>query len=494
MLSRRAFLASTLATPLIAQSRPKYNVLMIAVDDLMPRLGCYGDSRAKSPNIDRLASQGLIFTKAYCQQAVCSPSRTSLMLGLRPDTTKIYELQTHFRKILPDAVSLAQHFKNNGYTTSGFGKIYHNGGFPPQGLDDPRSWSIPAYFYRGPEWNTPANAARQGKYLESLKESNYRWSGKSTPRNRRRPSWESPDVADDEMHDGAIANRVIRAMEELRDKPFFLAAGFIRPHLPFTAPKKYFDMYPPGSIPLATNPAPPENAPAVALHRSGELRTYPDIPEDGPIPEDKARDLVRAYYASMSYMDAQVGRLLDALDRLQLREKTVVVLWGDHGYHLGDHGLWNKHTNFENAARVPLIISVPGQKSKGRKTGALAEFVDIYPTLTELCGLPKRSELEGTSFVPVIDNPDRKWKSAAFSQYPRRTEEQGAVMGYSMRTDRYRYTEWSAPDKEPFARELYDHEKDPQENTNVAGDPANAALVARLSKQLRAGWKQAKPK
>lgn len=475
----------------------KLNVLFIAVDDLRPQLGCYGDPLVKTPNIDALAATGTIFRRAYCQQAVCSPSRTSLLTGRRPDTTKIYELQTHFRVHLPDVVTLPQHFKNAGYRAQSFGKIYHGG------LDDPQSWSAPAWFPDGPGYGKPETlAALTEKRLQMKAE------GKSEnrkvlrkdpktgtvlkraiPKHRvRGPAWEAPDVPDNELPDGKTADRAIQVMRESKDEPFFLAVGFVKPHLPFVAPKKYFDLYPPEKIKLAKNPHPPKDMPDIASTNWGELRNYEGMPPKGPVSDEDARRLIRAYYAAVSYIDAQVGRLMNELDRLDLRNNTVVVLWGDHGWQLGEHGFWCKHTNFELAARAPLIVAGTTQKQKGAQSNALVEFVDIYPTLCELAGLPLPSGLEGTSLVPLLDDPDRPWKPAAFSQYPR-----GKIMGYSMRTDRYRYTEWRPQDGPPEHVELYDHQTDPDENVNVAHLEKNKNIVKKLSDMLQQGWQAATP-
>jgi arylsulfatase A-like enzyme len=284
----------------------------------------------------------------------------------------------------------------------------------------------------------------------------------------------------------------------LDDKAFFLGCGFLKPHLPFVAPKRYFDLYPAESIKLPNNCFHPKNVPDLALHRSGEFRVYSDVPDDGPFPESLLRDSLRAYRACVSYIDAQVGRVLAELDELALRDHTVVVLWGDHGWHLGEQDLWGKMTNFEIATRVPMIIAAPGQQRAGAKTNALTEFVDLYPTLCELCGLPTPQSLEGVSLVPVMNDPTRKWKTAAFSQYPRPghypAEAHIRQMGYSMRTDRYRYTEWRGHQTgEVLARELYDYETDPQGNVNIAGEPESADLVKRLSRQLAKGWRGALP-
>ncbi|MBM3788276.1 MAG: sulfatase [Acidobacteria bacterium] len=493
MLSRRGFLRAAAALPALAQSSPrKHNVLFIAIDDLKPAIGAYGDTNAITPNIDRLAARGLTLTRAYCQQAVCSPTRTSLLLGRRPDTTKIYDLQHHFRGTLPDVVTLPQHFKNHGYVTAGLSKIWHGG------LEDGRSYTISHWTPTSPgSWGSVENATWQ-----SRREAGVIAAGWQTPpaqqnaqkkkRNAANRShvWESPDVADEELADGQTAVQATRALAQLKNERFFLMVGFLKPHLPFIAPKRYFDLHQPEKFKLAPFRKPPAGSPDFALHTNGELRTYKGVPEDGPIPEKLQHELLHAYYASASYTDAQIGKVLAALDANGLRDNTIVVLWGDHGWHLGDHGLWHKHTNFEQATRVPLILSVPGAKTAGRKSAGFTEFVDIYPTLTELCGLPPSPGMEGVSFAPLVDNPDRPWKKAAFSQYPRNT-----LMGYSMRTDRYRLTLWKdrQTGKEEAA-ELFDYEKDPHEQSNLANSPAYSQTLQDLRAQFNAGWRGALPR
>ena len=512
MLTRRDFLRTGLAAGacaglagLVPQSlmadEGKYNVLFIAVDDLRPTLGCYGAPVIRTPNIDRLAARGTLFRRAYCQQAVCSPSRTSLLTGCRPDTTKVYNLEDHFRKFIPDVVTIPEYFKQHGYHAQGMGKIYHGG------LNDPQSWTVPHWAPKAPGYIKPESIAARDKLKAELE-------AKGTLRKHeivekdtktglplritrkgaalKGPAWEDPDVPDNALADGMIADHAIETLREVKDKKFFLAVGFHKPHLPFIAPKKYFDMYPKDKVKIspADNPYPPKDCPSIALTNWGELRAYTDIPDVGPLTEEEARDLKYAYYAAASYTDAQIGRVLDELDKLGLKDKTVIVLWGDHGWHLGEHSLWCKHTNFEIATNAPLIFSAPGQKNPGAKTENLAEFVDIYPTLCDLAGLPAPKGVEGTSLKPVMDNPKRPWKQAAFSQYPR----PGNVMGYTMRTDRHRYTEWTKAGSDPVGVELYDYEKDPQGNVNIAGLPENKELVAELSKQLHAGWKAALPK
>lgn len=465
--------------------RRRLNVLFIAVDDLRPQLGCYGVKTIKSPNIDHLAETGTVFTRAYCQQAVCSPSRTSLLTGRRPDTTMVYDLQTHFRDTIPDVVTLPQQFKRHGYYAAGMGKIYHGG------LDDSKSWSEPHWRPNRQAWHTQKNINIIKQLRQELTAA-----GKS-PRDVRRGArgypWEAPDLPDNQLADGALADYAVETMNRIKDKPFFLAVGFYKPHLPFIAPKKYWDLYNRNRLTLADNPFAPQDAPQFALTNWGELRSYYSIPKEGPVTDKQALTLIHGYYACVSFTDAQIGRLISELERLKLHEKTIIILWGDHGWQLGEHGLWCKHTNFETSVHSPLIISVPGQQPAGSNSDALVEFVDIYPSLCDICGIPLPEGLEGTSFKQVIENPNREWKKAAFSQYPRRIPGYGQGMGYSMRTNRYRFTEWRVPGKKFRAYELYDHLVDPKENVNKAKKPENAEVVKKLAKQLHEGWRGALP-
>lgn len=472
----------------VPQTANKFNVLFIAVDDLRPEFGAYGKSYIHSPNFDRLAKRGVTFNRAYCQQAVCSPSRSSLLTGTRPDTTKVWDLATHFRTALPDVVTLPQHFKQHGYFVQGMGKLFHGG------FDDPQSWSV--------AWTSPRTT--HGTYglpenvaIVQAKVAASKNAPKTDKAGRVRnygPAFEGADVPDNTFHDGALAEMAVTAMRDCakKDQPFWLGVGFIRPHLPFVAPKKYWDLYDPAKIQLAPNPFRPKDSPDYAVLPGGELRSYHGVPP-GPIPDDFARQLKHGYYAAISYMDAQLGRVLDELDQLGLVEKTIIVLWGDHGWKLGEHAGWCKHSTVENDTNAPLIISVPGIESAGKRTDALAEFVDVYPTLAELCGLPLPNHLEGASLATVLRDPMKSVKSAAFSQYPRAVNGR-QLMGYSMRTDRYRFTRWVHRDDHSKldATELYDHQTDPQENLNIAGDAKNAALVARLTQQWLAGWRGAK--
>lgn len=467
---------------LVAAERP--HVLFIAIDDLRPELGCYGAKQIHSPHIDRLARTGTTFLRAYCQQAVCSPSRSSLMTGLRPDSTKVFDLVTHFRTHVPDTVTLGQHFRAQGYYCVSMGKIFHGG------YDDPPTWSEPARRPTGAAlYVTEENRRLVASRTAQAKKRGLK--GQAASRAARGTPTERAAVPDQAYTDGAIADLAVQTMNELheREEPFFLAVGFVKPHLPFNAPEKYWDLYDPAQITLATNPFPPRDVTPYSLTDSGEIRAYAGIPSKGDIPAEQARQLKHGYYACVSFTDANIGKLLAALDQLKIADNTIVVLWGDHGWKLGEHNAWCKHTNFENDTRAPLIIRAPGQKAPGGQTAALVEFVDIYPTLCDLAGLPKPRHLEGSSAARLLDQPNQPWKSAAFSQYPR-----GSVMGYSIRTEQYRFTAWK--DKQTGqvqATELYDHRADPEENENVASRPENAQLVAQLLKQLDAGWRQALP-
>lgn len=460
------------------------NVLFIAVDDLRPELGCYGNPLIKSPNIDRIAAQGMVFNHAYCQQAVCSPSRSSLLTGTRPDTTKVWDLATHFRKALPGVVTLPQCFKENGYFVQGMGKIYHGG------LNDPASWSVP---WTSP--NMPHSAGQQTLDPDTMERKAKAQKAKRR-KEKRGPAFLATDGPDNALHDGELADMAIAALQDIQKKkePFFLAVGFIKPHLPFVSPKKYWDLYDPESIPLAPNPFLPKDAPPYALADRNELWNYEGVPAESHLPEAYARQLKHGYYAAVSFMDAQVGRVLDELDRLGLRDNTIIVLWGDHGWKLGEHDRWCKHSNVENDTNAPLIISTPGMKHAGEKTDALVEFVDLYPTLADVAGLTKPNHLEGASAAPLLSNPGTPWKEAAFSQYPRSYQGKH-LMGYSMRTSRYRFTCWVDRDDHTKvdAIELYDHKTDPQENVNIAGDPDNEKLVKKLMRQWRGGWQSARP-
>jgi iduronate 2-sulfatase len=437
--------------------KKRYNVLFIAADDLNNDLGCYGNSFVKSPNIDRLARRGIVFDKAYTQFPLCSPSRSSLLTGQRPDVTGIYELQTHFRKNLPDIVTLPQLFKNNNYYSARVGKIFHYG-VPGQigtdGLDDPASW------------DHKVNPKGRDKTEE----------GNVINLTPKRPlgsalAYLATEGTDDEQTDGMTTNEAIKILEEKKDEPFFLAVGFFRPHSPYVAPKKYFDQYDLDKIPLAKEiPNDLEDIPEAALFTK---------PAHWGLSEQERREALRAYYATISFMDSQVGKLLDALDKLKLAENTIIVFWSDHGYNVGQHGQWMKQSLFENSARVPLIISVPGG-SKGKVSGRTVELLDIYPTLAELCGLDPKQTLQGKSLTPLLKNPSAKWDKPAYSQVRREK-----IVGRSVRTERYRYTEW---DEGRAGIELYDHEKDPEEFTNIVKSDPDHPVVKVLAGLLKKGF------
>jgi iduronate 2-sulfatase len=473
---KRTFLLLTLSFSLFlaatSHAAERKNVLFFAIDDLRPELACYGHPNIKSPQIDRLASQGLLFERAYCQQAVCAPSRISLLTGLRPDTTGIYDLQHPLRQTKPDVLSMPQYFQRSGYETVSLGKIYHH-----TGDDNSIGWTGKAWRPEG-KWTGRGYLAPDSIRRIQPPESAHGHPGVG-------PAYEWANVPDEAYPDGTTA---VKATEELRrlekgDKPFFLAVGFVRPHLPFNAPQKYWDLYDRADIKVPQQGAWPKGSPSLAGTQWGELRKYTGMPRSGPMPKDEAINLIHGYYACVSYMDALVGQVVGELERLGLRDDTVIILWGDHGWKLGDYGAWCKHTNFELDTHVPLILSVPGRLAVGRRTKAPVEFVDIFPTLAELCGLDVPDSCEGTSMVPLVEDPDRPWKEAAFSQYPR-----GKVMGYSLRSGNWRYTEWiDRRTGDVVGRELYDHSAGPAADRNLADEPEFADTVKKLSALLDGG-------
>ena len=477
------------------------NVLFIAVDDLRPALGCYGDDNAISPNIDRLAGRGMRFDRAYCQQAVCNPSRASLMTGMRPDSIRVWDLKSHFRDELPpelahlpqyscgtlfrqarpEAVTLPQYFMAHGWHAQSIGKIYH--GSPE--MQDARSWSAPETLnvvWKRQDYLLPENQSPPAS----------RWPG------HKMAATEAADVADNAYGDGQVADEALRVLGEraAAGGPFFLAVGFRKPHLPFSAPKRYWDLYDPGEIGAPEHAGRPRGIPDFAWHGSAELRGYRDIPDEGPLSADLVRRLRHGYYACVSYTDAQVGRLLDGLEQHGLGDDTIVILWGDHGYHLGEKAMWCKTSNYELDTAAPLILSVPGMANAGQGCQALVEFVDIYPTLADCAGLPVPEQVEGISLKPLLETPKRPWKKAAFSQFPRPWSYVGrpAVMGYSVRTADWRYTEWQDFNTgKALDCELYDHNEDRAELHNLARDAARADVIARHKGLLRDGWRACLP-
>lgn len=473
----------------------KPNVLLICVDDLKPLLGCYGDQVVKSPNIDRLAARGMRFDRAYCNQAVCAPSRNALLTGLRPQTVGIYDLGTNFRNATPDTVTLPEHFKAHGYRTEALGKIFHVG---HGNHEDERSWSVPHWRanvvgYALPESRGGANLTREEALFSNVP-------GQKARDLPRGAAYESADVPDNAYADGKIADEAIRRLAAFSgrrpaaaaggaaskpDEPFFLAVGFVKPHLPFCAPKKYWDQYDRAAFKLPALREPPQGAPRFAPTTWGELRQYSGIPDQGPLSEEGQRTLIHGYHAAVSYMDAQLGRVIDALDETGLTKNTIIVLWGDHGWHLGDHGMWCKHTNYEQATRIPLVVVAPGTTKPETSTEALVESVDLYPTLCELAGLAVPPGLDGSSIVKVLRDPSATTKQAVLHVYPR-----NQMIGRAVRTERYRLVEWKRPAAEaPTAvLELYDYEADPLESKNLANEQPEVVehLRAILAKEPEA--------
>ncbi|SHF47465.1 Arylsulfatase A [Mariniphaga anaerophila] len=453
----------------------KPNVLFIAVDDLRPELNCYGAEYMVTPNIDRLAKEGVLFHRAYCQQAVCAPSRNSMMTGLRPDAIGIYDLQTFFRTKIPDVVTLAEHFKNNGYRTETTGKIFHTG---HGNKDDRKSWSVPKWEQREILNNiqkiTRGDTANLQSDFPSI-------DGQRLP-------YYCSDEPEENMTDAAIAKIATDRIMELKDSTFFLAVGFIKPHLPFVSPRKYWDLYDESKISVPARKS-PDAMPDISLATFGELRKYHDIPATGYLDDETSRKLIHGYYAAVSMIDSQIGKLLDALEENGLAENTIIVLWGDHGWKLGEYGSWCKHSNMELDTNAPLIIAAPGM-AKNVQTRSLAEFIDVYPTLCDLAGLEKPRHLDGQSLVPVLKNPEVEIKDAAISQYPRGKslgyDRKMEIMGYSMRTENYRFTRWQKYEnpEEVVAIELYDHSGSKVATMNLAGKSEYKQEVERLNKML----------
>ncbi|MBX3413122.1 MAG: sulfatase [Pirellulales bacterium] len=469
------------------KARP--NVLLICVDDLKPALGCYGDPLAKSPNIDKLASRGLRFERAYCNQAVCSPSRNSLLTGQRPQSLGIYDLATNFRIAAPDLVTLPQHFKQQGYRTESLGKIFHVG---HGNQDDRVSWSVASWKSDRDAYVLPKSKIRRGSTREGTP------SPSSPARNRPRgAAYEAADAPDNAYPDGATADEAVHRLQAAAtrpDQPFFLAVGFVKPHLPFCAPRKYWDLYDRASFEPAARQTPPDGAPEYAPQFGGELRRYKNIPGEGLLPPELQLTLQHGYYAAMSYMDAQIGRVLDELDRLDLASNTIIVFWGDHGWHLGDHGIWCKHTNYEQAAHIPLIVVAPGVTQEDTVSSSLAETVDIYPTLCELANLPRPAaqEFDGASFLQTLRDPSQATKDAIFHAYPRTPKDREPLIGRAVRTSRYRLVEWKQPGADPATAdlELYDYEADPAELKNLAAE--QSAVVSEL-REILAQQPEARP-
>lgn len=490
----------------IEVSAQDQNVLFIIIDDLKPLIYEYGENQMITPHLDDLTETSVAFTNAHCQQAVCAPSRVSFMTGMRPDHTKVWDLKTRMRDMNPDILTIPQYFKQNGYETAGMGKVLHGAK-----KNDRRSWTIDFVedidldYAEG--FNIPANFKYQNPEIQRVyleMKGNYSgdpmsdkvWLAVNREFKRRgiNPSTECLDVPDDAYADGALVSKSVELMRDFqkKERPFFIAVGFHKPHLPFVAPKKYWDLYDRDKIELAEFQQRAEDSPALAYHTFGELKNYSDIKgnlnENGAINETKQRELIHGYYASVSYVDAQVGKLMDYLKSSGLDKTTTVVLVGDHGWHLGDHGLWNKHSNFEQATRTPLIVQSP-KYNLSHQDNSPVELIDIFPTLCELSGLETPNHLHGKSLVPIVSGNQSKVKSFAISQYPR-----GSRMGYAIRSDRFRYIEWYEGDfndrtehdeSKIVAQELYDYQEDPLETKNWVNEESLSAVLLELQQHLR---------
>jgi arylsulfatase A-like enzyme len=467
-------LASTGAVTLASEEAggaSRTNVLFVIADDLRPWLASYGFPKAVTPHLDRLAAEGMVFDRAYVQQAWCSPSRTSVFSGRRPDVTRVYDLVTHFRDTLPEAVTLPQYFRSRGYVTARLGKVFH------EGMDDPASWSVPE----------PAGLPKGGTYFYGTKENvEYAANNRAKPRYAS-PTEKGPDTPG-LYPDDLLTAEAVAFLRAHRDDPFFLALGFYKPHLPFTAPQRHWDLYDRREMAPRGPAALPAGAPACAFLASTELDNYRGLTAlaGAPLPDEVAAELIHGYLACVSFIDEQVGRLMAALDELGLRQNTVVVFWGDHGWKLGEYGQWSKNSNFEVDTRVPLVVAGPGIR-RGVRTAAIVESLDLYPTLAELAGLPVPPEIEGRSFSALLRGDRETHKDAAYSQVIRNdrrgytTYALATEMGQSVRTARFRFVRWlRRGEHAPFAFELYDHENDPGETVNVAGRVGFAAARQEL--------------
>lgn len=476
------------------QSAPP-NVLFLIADDLVSNLGCYGYQAVRTPHIDEIAKKGLVFERAYCQIPSCSPSRSSLMTGLRPDTVKVYANERHFRATVPNAITLPQYFKQHGYRTVSLSKVFHGGGLgSSEKLFDPPSWSVP-------EWKPSAIQYASQQTLDALR---LKYPGRfdrpgpmlevlNFPGIKKGPVWEASPVDDTVLPDGQTAQKAREVLDGLKaaGQPFFLAVGFAKPHAPFVAPARYFERVDESKIELpAVRDLPVGTTPLAST--SPEIYGYDGVPaKKGVVFSDaKTRELIKAYAACVAYVDEQVGIIMKHLRDLGLAENTIVIFTSDHGYHLGEAGQWCKNTNFEESVRVPLIVSIPGSQSRGKRATGIVELIDLYPTLARLCNLPDPKALEGSSFAPLFANPQREWKRAAFSQHASQLNNAAAINGRSIGTKHYRYAEWRDPQGgKVVAEELYRIENGLTPGQNMAGDPASAATLQEMRKIMQAGWK-----
>ena len=459
-----------------ARASERLNVLLILVDDLKPSFGAYGDTWVHSPNLDRLADRGMRFDMAYCNQAVCAPSRNNLLIGSRSTSIGVYSLGYHFRRAVPDAVTMPQYFMQHGYHAAGIGKVFHIG---HGNVNDELSWSVPFKPDKVIDYVLAASTNGQLTKEQAL------FSNKKAQGLPRGAAWENANVDDGAYADGRIATEATKRLKKYAKsrQPFFLAVGFTKPHLPFCAPRKYWDLYDPSDLPMPDTAKPPEDAPQYAGKTIGELNQYKPIPRRPPLTDHLTRKLIHGYYASLSYMDAQVGRVLDELERLELDRSTMIVLWGDHGYHLGDHGMWTKHTNYEQANRIPLIFSGARVTSAGQSSNAIVETVDVFPTIADLAGLPLPDgpqPIDGKSLVPILRDPATSVRDHAYHCFPRSNNR----LGRAIRTERFRLVEWKqwGGEADSADYELYDYRTDPNETTNIALDQPQ--VVVELSQIL----------
>lgn len=453
-----------------AEKRP--NVLMIAVDDLRPEMGCYGVKQMKTPNLDKLAGKGVVFNNSFCSVPVCGASRASLLTGVRATPTRFIVAKTSIEKDLPGHLSLPRYLKQNGYTTISLGKVYH------VASDDATGWSVKPQSVQTKGWLSDyLNEESVRGIINSDKKANT-VADEDEQGGKRGPAFEIGNVKDDyQYRDGQLALKAIETLDTLKksDKPFFLAVGFLKPHLPFNAPKKYYDMYTDDEIKLATNSLLPKNAPDQAFMNMGELRQYAGVPKDRIIPDEYGLKLKHSYYACVSYVDAMIGEVINKLEKDGMLDNTIIILWGDHGWNLGEHKIWGKHNLFETALRAPLIISAPGL-SKNQHSNSLAEFIDIYPTLADLCGLGIPKHCQGKSLVPILKDVNKEVKDEVFCRWK---------SGEGIHTHKYAYSEWSDKNNKIEARMLYDLTKDPNETVNISESPEYSKIADMLSAKIK---------